>query len=195
MLPTGLSPASELRELSYRSAWLMGAGDGDPCHLSQLAVRALDTADAVICDPGIPQQMLDFAALQRYCEAAAADQAVQRAVKARAGRLAGCLSRQGQCCGEGGRMHCPLCRTRHPASHPIQCRRVHLGRSADQAPAGLATSADWGQPSRHSGYADCHQAVPAGGKRTARATVRFLDARPCRLAAARQRLEGTTNVW
>jgi len=81
MLPTGLSPASELGELSYGSAWLMEAGNGDPCHLSQLAVHALDTADAVIHDPGIRQQMLDFGTLPRYCEAAAADQAVERAMK------------------------------------------------------------------------------------------------------------------
>ena len=81
MLPTGLSAASELPEFSYGSVWLMGAGDGDLCHLSQFAVHTLSTADAVIHDPGIPQQMLDCVTPPVYCEAAEAEQAVERAVK------------------------------------------------------------------------------------------------------------------
>lgn len=78
---TDASLEPELPELSYGSAWLIGAGDGDPSNLSQLAVRALSAADAVIHDPGIPQQILDFVRPLRYCEAVAADQAVERAVK------------------------------------------------------------------------------------------------------------------
>ena len=66
MLPTGSSPASELPELPYGSVWLVGAGDGDLCHLSQLAVHTFGTADAVIHDPGIPQQMLDSVVPRRY---------------------------------------------------------------------------------------------------------------------------------
>jgi len=36
----------ELPEFPYGSVWLVGAGDGDPRHLSPLAVHALGTADA-----------------------------------------------------------------------------------------------------------------------------------------------------
>jgi hypothetical protein len=51
----------ELPEFPYGSIWLVGAGDGDACHLSPLAVHALGTADAVIHDLPVPRKLLDLA--------------------------------------------------------------------------------------------------------------------------------------
>src|SRR5215469_14736853 len=68
-------------ELSFGSVWLVGAADGDPRHLSPLAVHALSTADAVIHDPGIAQGILDFVQAPRYREAASPAQAIKRVIK------------------------------------------------------------------------------------------------------------------
>ena len=70
-----------LPEIAYGSVWLVSAGDGDPRHLSPLGAHALSTADAVIHDPGIPDEMLNLVKLPRYCEAAAPGRAIERSVK------------------------------------------------------------------------------------------------------------------
>jgi uroporphyrin-III C-methyltransferase len=70
-----------LPELAYGSVWLASAGDGDPRHLSPLAVHALGTADAVIHDPGIAQEILDLVKPPRYREAAAPGRAIERSIK------------------------------------------------------------------------------------------------------------------
>jgi siroheme synthase len=59
----------ELPEFSYGSVWLVGAGDGDPRHLSPLAVHALGTADAVIHDMAVPQGLLGLVKPSHYREA------------------------------------------------------------------------------------------------------------------------------
>ena len=76
-----LSPDEELSELAYGSVWLVGAGVGEPSHLSPLAVHALHTADAVIHDPGIPAKILELVEPARYREAAASSRAIERSVK------------------------------------------------------------------------------------------------------------------
>ena len=48
MRQQALSLELELPEFPYGSVWVVGAGDGDPHHLSPLAVYALRSADAVI---------------------------------------------------------------------------------------------------------------------------------------------------
>jgi uroporphyrin-III C-methyltransferase len=68
-------------ELSFGSVWLVGAADGDPRHLSPLAVHALCTADAVIHDPGIDQEILDLVQPPRYREVASPEQAIKRVIK------------------------------------------------------------------------------------------------------------------
>jgi len=70
-----------LRELPYGSVWLVGAADGDPRHLSPLAVHALSTADAVIHDPGISKTVLDLVRPPQYREAAAPFLATERVIK------------------------------------------------------------------------------------------------------------------
>jgi len=70
-----------LPEIAYGSVWLVSAGDGDPRHLSMLGVHALGTADAIIHDPGIPDEMLNLVKLPRYCEAAAPGRAIERSIK------------------------------------------------------------------------------------------------------------------
>jgi hypothetical protein len=67
-------------ELHYGSVWLVGA-DGDPRHLSPLATHALDTADAVIHDPGISEEILYLVGPPRYREAAAPRRAIERSIK------------------------------------------------------------------------------------------------------------------
>ena len=63
------SPELELPEFPYGSVWLVGAGDGDPRHLSPLAVHVLGTADAVIHDPAVPRELLDLVEPSHYREA------------------------------------------------------------------------------------------------------------------------------
>jgi precorrin-3B methylase len=70
----------ELPEFLYGSLWLVGAGDGDPHHFSPLAVHALGTADAVIHDPVIPQQLLDLVRPSHYREAGSPYMAIGRAI-------------------------------------------------------------------------------------------------------------------
>ena len=81
MLPTDASLELELPELLYGSVWLIGAGDGDQRHLSPLAAHALRTADAVIHDPGLSEEILDLMKPRRYTEAAAPRRAIERAIK------------------------------------------------------------------------------------------------------------------
>jgi uroporphyrin-III C-methyltransferase len=81
MLSTDRSLESQLPELPYGSVWLIGGGGSDRQHLSPLAVRALSTADAVIHDPGIPQEILDMVKPPRYREAAAPRRAIERSIK------------------------------------------------------------------------------------------------------------------
>ena len=81
MLSTDQSVGLRLPELPYGSVWLVGAADGDPRHLSPLAVHALSTADAVIHDPGISKAVLDLVRPPQYREAAAAFLATERVIK------------------------------------------------------------------------------------------------------------------
>jgi uroporphyrin-III C-methyltransferase len=81
MLSKDLSLGSGLPELAYGSVWLVGTADGDPSHLSPLAVHALSTADAVIHDPAIAKAVLDLVRPPRYREAAAPLQALERVIK------------------------------------------------------------------------------------------------------------------
>ena len=71
----------ELPEFPYGSVWLVGAGDGDPRHLSPLAVHALGTADAVIHDPAVPQELLDLVNPSHYREAGSPHWAIGRAIQ------------------------------------------------------------------------------------------------------------------
>jgi siroheme synthase len=75
------SSQSGLPELAYGSVWLVSADDGDPHHLSPLAAHALGTADAVIHDPGVAQEILDLVKPPRYRETAVADRAIKRSIK------------------------------------------------------------------------------------------------------------------
>jgi siroheme synthase len=50
----------ELPEFPYGSVWLVVAGDSDPRHLSPLAMHALGTADPMIHDLAVPQELLDL---------------------------------------------------------------------------------------------------------------------------------------
>jgi uroporphyrin-III C-methyltransferase len=81
MKTTAPSLENALPEIAYGSVWLVSAGDGDPHHLSPLAVHALSTADAVIHDPAVAHEILDLVKPPRYCEAAVADRAIQRSIK------------------------------------------------------------------------------------------------------------------
>jgi uroporphyrin-III C-methyltransferase len=75
------SPELELPEFSYGSVWLVGAGDGDPRHLSPLAVQALGTADAVIHDLAVPRELLDLVKPSHYREAGSPYWAIGRAIR------------------------------------------------------------------------------------------------------------------
>jgi uroporphyrin-III C-methyltransferase len=81
MRQNATSPESELPEFSYGSVWLVGAGDGDPRHLSSLAVHALGTADAVIHDPAVPGEILDLVKPSHYREASSPCWAIGRAIR------------------------------------------------------------------------------------------------------------------
>lgn len=81
MLPTELSAGLGLAEFPYGSVWLVGAGDGDPRHLSPLAVHALGTADAVIHDLAVPRELLDPVKPAHYREVGAPNWAIGRAIK------------------------------------------------------------------------------------------------------------------
>jgi siroheme synthase len=70
----------ELPEFAYGSVWLVSAGDGDPRHLSPLAVHALSTADAVIHDPAVPTELLDLVKPSHYREAGSPYRAIGRAI-------------------------------------------------------------------------------------------------------------------
>jgi hypothetical protein len=70
----------DLPEFPYGSVWLVGAGDGDPRHLSPLAVHALGTADAVIHDLAVPRELLDLVQPSHYREAGAPYWAIGRAI-------------------------------------------------------------------------------------------------------------------
>ena len=72
---------TELPEFAYGSVCLVSAGDGDPAHLSPLAIRALGTADAVIHDPAVAPRILDFVKQPRYREAASPSAAIKRSTK------------------------------------------------------------------------------------------------------------------
>src|SRR6516165_2579140 len=76
-------PSSEsgLPEFANGTVWLVSAGDGDRHHLSPLAAHALGTADAVIADPSVAQEILDLVKPPRYREAAVADRAIKRSIK------------------------------------------------------------------------------------------------------------------
>ena len=78
MLSIDQSLESRLPELAYGSVWLVGTADRDPSHLSPLAVHALSTADAVIHDPGIAQEILDL--VKQYREVGSAGRAIERAI-------------------------------------------------------------------------------------------------------------------
>jgi hypothetical protein len=73
-------PKLELPEFPYGSVWLVGAGDGDPRHLSPLAVHALGTADAVIHDLAVPRELLDLVKPSHYREAGSPYWAIGRAI-------------------------------------------------------------------------------------------------------------------
>jgi hypothetical protein len=81
MLPTNQSPDLTLPELPYGSVWLVDASDGDPPDLSPVAVHALCTADAVIHDPGIAQEILDLVQPSRYREVTSPEEAIDRVIK------------------------------------------------------------------------------------------------------------------
>jgi uroporphyrin-III C-methyltransferase len=81
MRQTDSLPELELPEFSYGSVWLVGAGNGDPRHLSPLAVHALRTADAVIHDLGVPRALLDLVKPSHYREAGSPYWAIGRAIR------------------------------------------------------------------------------------------------------------------
>jgi uroporphyrin-III C-methyltransferase len=81
MLSTDLPLESRLPELPYGSVWLIGGGGSDRRYLSPLAVHALSTADAIIHDPGIVQEILDLVKPPRYREVASAGRAIERVIK------------------------------------------------------------------------------------------------------------------
>jgi siroheme synthase len=80
MRQTGSPPELELPEFAYGSVWLVGADDGDPRHLSSLAVHALGTADAVIHDLAVPRELLDLVKPSHYREAGSPYWAIGRAI-------------------------------------------------------------------------------------------------------------------
>jgi uroporphyrin-III C-methyltransferase len=51
----------QLPELRPGTVWLVGAGPGDPGLLSVLALHALDSADAVVCDALVDRRILSLA--------------------------------------------------------------------------------------------------------------------------------------
>jgi uroporphyrin-III C-methyltransferase len=75
------SPELELPDFPYGSVWLVGAGDGDPRHLSPLAVHALDTADAVIHDLAVSAEVLELVKPNHYREAGSPYWAIGRAIR------------------------------------------------------------------------------------------------------------------
>jgi len=81
MLSTNQSLELGLPELSYESVWLVEAADGDPSHLSSLAVHTLSTADAVIHHPGIAPEILDLLQPPQYREVASPAEAIKRVIK------------------------------------------------------------------------------------------------------------------
>jgi uroporphyrin-III C-methyltransferase len=54
-------PRLELPELQPGSVWLVGAGPGDPGLLSVLALHALESADAIVCDALVDRRILALA--------------------------------------------------------------------------------------------------------------------------------------
>ena len=80
MFSTDQPLESQLPELAYGSVWFIEAGGGDRRHLSPLAVHALSTADAIIHDPGIGQEILDLVKPPRYREVASAGRAIKRVI-------------------------------------------------------------------------------------------------------------------
>jgi hypothetical protein len=81
MRQEALSLELELPEFPFGSVWVVGAGDGDPHHLSALAVYALRTADAVIHDLAVPQGPLDLVKPPHYREAGFLYWAIGRAIQ------------------------------------------------------------------------------------------------------------------
>jgi len=81
MLSADQSLQSRLPELPYGSVWLIGGAGLNRRRLSPLAVHALSTADAVIHDPGIPQEILDLVKPPGYREVASAGQVIERSIK------------------------------------------------------------------------------------------------------------------
>jgi Tetrapyrrole (Corrin/Porphyrin) Methylases len=78
-----MSPTDPLREeglveFPYGSVWLVGGCD--PGQLSQLALHALGTADAVIHDPGVSREILELVQPPRYREAALPPVAIERTI-------------------------------------------------------------------------------------------------------------------
>ena len=80
MRQQALSLELELPEFPYGSVWVVGAGDGDPHHLSPLAVYALRSADAVIHDLAVPQGPLDLVEPSHHREAGSSYWAIGRAI-------------------------------------------------------------------------------------------------------------------
>ena len=80
MKTTAPSVETALPELAYGSVWLVSAVAGDTRDVSPMGIHALTTADAVIHDPGIPDEMLNLVKLPRYCEAAAPGRAIERSI-------------------------------------------------------------------------------------------------------------------
>jgi precorrin-3B methylase len=81
MRRTDSSPQLGLPEFPYGSVWLVGTGNGDPRHLSPLAVHALGTADAVIHDVAVPRQLLGLVKPSHYREAGSPSWAISRAIQ------------------------------------------------------------------------------------------------------------------
>ena len=81
MLREELPLVGKMPEFAYGSVWLVNAGDRDPRHLSSLAAYALGTADAVIHDPEIPDEILNLVTPPRYREAAEPGRAIDRVIK------------------------------------------------------------------------------------------------------------------
>ena len=80
MFSTDQPLESQLPELAYGSVWLIEAGGSDRRHFPPLTVRALSTADAVIHDPGLAQEILDLVKPPRYREVASAGRAIKRVI-------------------------------------------------------------------------------------------------------------------
>jgi uroporphyrin-III C-methyltransferase len=60
-LPVIETARLNLPELKSGSVWLVGAGPGDPGLLSVLALHALETADAIVCDALVDSRILALA--------------------------------------------------------------------------------------------------------------------------------------